>query len=111
MPDVLSFHVVPSAKGIEQAEQRLREMGFTQIKQSHDGRYLQVVAPKLQVERALQVALVERRQRVQVGPVTRMVTYVEMAEGATIPDSLRDIITELIFPLPPNYHGSATSMR
>lgn len=111
MTDILSFHVLPSAQGIEQAEQRLRERGFTQIKQGHDGRYLQVVAPKLQVERALNVALVERRRQVQVGPVKRMVTYVEMAEGATIPDSLRDVIAEIIFPLPPNYHGSATSMR
>jgi hypothetical protein len=111
MADVLSFHVAPGVRGIAQAEQRLRELGFTQLKRSRDGRYLQVVASKSQVVRAFGLALLEREREVQVGPAKRRVTAVEMAEGTTIPDSLRDVIAEIIFAVPPNYHDTVPSLR
>ena len=109
MADVLSFHVVPGAQGITHAEQRLRALGFTQIRRSHDDRHLHVVATKAQIEHVLGVTLIERYHEVQVGPVKRRVIQVDLAEGTTVPDHLRDAMTDIIFSQAPNYHGFAPS--
>jgi hypothetical protein len=100
----ISFHVVPGSKGLAEAEQRLRSVGFTEIKRSHDGRRLQVVAPRNLVERVLGSSLIEKRRRSRVGSVERETVNLELPEGAVLPPTLQDVVAEVIFPTTPDYY-------
>ncbi len=108
---VISFQVVPGPKGLVEAEKRLRSRGFEQIKPTHDGRRLQVVAPRNLVERVLGSSLVERRRRSRIGVVEQIVVDLDLPEGTALPANLQDVVAEVIFPTTPDYHQSITQKR
>ncbi len=100
----ISFQVVPGPKGLAEAEQSLRSAGFEQIKRSHDGKRLQVVAPRNLVERVLGLSLVEKRRPSRVGRVEREVVDLELPEGAALPPTLQDVVAEIVFAVTPDYY-------
>lgn len=108
---LISFQVVPGPKGLAEAEQRLRSAGFEQIKRTHDGQRLQVVAPRNLVERVLGSSLIEKRRRSQVGAVERVVVDLELPEEAVLPATLQDVVAEIIFPVTPDYYQSPVQKR
>lgn len=111
MVQFISFQVVPGPKGLEEAEQRLRNAGFEQLKRSHDGQRLQVVAPRNLVERVLGSALIEKRRRSRVGTVERVGVDLELPEGAGLPPALQDVVAEIVFPVTPDYYQSPAQKR
>lgn len=109
--EVISFQVVPGPKGLAEVEQRLRSAGFEQIKRSHDGRRLHVVAPRNLVERVLGCSLIEKRRRSRVGAVERVVVDLELPKDAVLPPTLQDVVAEVIFPVTPDYYQSPAQKR
>lgn len=107
----ISFQVVPGPRGLVEAEKRLHTRGFEQIKPTRDGRRLQVVAPRKQVESVLGSSLAEKRRRSRIGAVEQVVVDLELPEGAVLPANLQDVVAELIFPVTPVYYRSPTKKR
>jgi len=105
---VISFQVVPGPRGLLEAEKRLRGLGFEQIRSTHDGRRLQIVAPRNLVERVLGSSLVERRRRSRIGVVEQIVVNLDLPEGSALSANLQDVVAEVIFPTTPDYHRSIT---
>lgn len=102
----ISFQVVPGPRGLAEAEQCLRSVGFEQIKRSRDERRLQVAAPRDLVERVLGFPLMERRRRSRVGAVEPAVVDLALPEGAVLPPILQEVVAEVIFPVTPHYYHS-----
>lgn len=111
MAEWVSFQVVPGPRGLAEAEQRLRSVGFEQIKPSPDGRRLLVVAPRHLVERVLGSSLVGRQRQSRVGTAERAVVDLELPKGAVLPPALQDGVAEIIFPRTPDYYQSSASKR
>jgi hypothetical protein len=107
----VSFHIVPGSNGIAEAEGRLRNVGFEQIQRNPDGRTLHIVASQDLVERVLGCSLVEKKRRRRVGALQREAVDLELPEGMEVPPSLKDVVTEIIFPMVPNYHSNLSRHR
>ena len=62
---LISFQVVPGPKGVMiNTVQRLRSVGFEQIKSSYDGRWIQVIAPRSLVEHVLGFSLLKKSNKI-----------------------------------------------
>jgi hypothetical protein len=102
----ISFLIVPKPQGVAETEQRLRSAGFTQVTRSQDGQRLHVVAPRDAVEKIFGFPLREKRRKGRVATGVRDIVDLELPEGAVLPPSLRDVVSEVIFPVTPDYHQS-----
>lgn len=102
----VSFLIVPRPQGVAEAEQRLRGAGFTQVTPSQDGQRLHVVAPRDVVEKIFGFPLREKRRKGRIATGVRDIVDLELPEGAMLPPTLRDVVSEVIFPATPDYHQS-----
>jgi hypothetical protein len=108
---MISFQVIPGPRGPEEAEQRLRSAGLEQIKRSPDGRRLHVVAPRKLVEGVLGFPLREKSRQSRVGAAAVGVVDLELPEGAVLPESIQDVVDEVVFPVTPEYYQSPAQKR
>lgn len=108
---LISFHVVPGPKGLDEAERRLRSLGFHRIRRSHDGQRLHVVAARDVVERVLGTALIEKPRRARVGTVERAGVDLELPERTVLPPTLQDVVADIILPVSPDYYQSPLPKR
>lgn len=102
----VSFLIVPGPQGIAESEQRLRNVGFTQVTRSQDGQRLHVVAPRDVVEKIFGFPLREKRRKGRVAVGVRDIVDLELPEGAVLPPILQEVVVEVIFPVTPDYHQS-----